>query len=137
MCTLYIIDDDPIYQRILVIMNSRIKLFRSIAHYNEARQVITYIVENKDQAQKLPDVIFLDLNMPGFDGWQFLDAVERIYSSLAKKMTIYIVTTSILQADKIRAEAYPFVEEFISKPLTMDKLSSIYTEVKTIYDSLG
>lgn len=71
-----------------------------------------------------PDLIFLDLNMPEMDGWQFLEKMkeENIHHKVA------VLTSSTSTADMERAEAFGNVVQFFVKPLTPDELSRIAEE---------
>ncbi len=76
-----------------------------------------------------PDLIFLDLNMPEMDGWQFLDRMKA--ESLTNKVAI--LTSSTSDRDMQRGEMYGNVVQFFVKPLTPDELTRIAEE--TLNDS--
>lgn len=94
----------------------------------DGAMVLDYIETNRDCAEKLPDVIFLDLNMPRFSGWDFLERFKLFYASLPKEIKIFIMTSSVIPADKIRAAEYPFVNSFINKPLKQNSIREINEE---------
>jgi len=75
--------------------------------------------------EKLPSVILLDINMPIMDGWEFLDEFQKLPGVAHQKSKIYILTSSIDFDDIERAKSYPLVCDFISKPLTPDRLRSL------------
>lgn len=68
-------------------------------------------------------IIFLDINMPIMNGWEFLNALKETY--IPFNMELYILTSSIDQADKDHAKKYDLVNRFISKPLHKDVLEEI------------
>ena len=119
MSKVFIIDDDPIHQRIAQIMISKHKLFDEFVSYTEAGEALD-VLENNTDAESLPDVILLDLNMPVIDGWGFLEKFDRIKASLAKEIKIFIVSSSVDEKDISRSQSYSSVKGFISKPLTPD-----------------
>ncbi len=78
-----------------------------------------------------PDLIFLDLNMPDMDGWQFLDRMRA--ESLTNKVAI--LTSSTSELDMQRGAEYGNVVQFFVKPLTPDELTRIAEE--TLGDHLA
>jgi response regulator RpfG family c-di-GMP phosphodiesterase len=80
----FIIDDDPIHQRIAQIMISKHNLFDEYFSYTEAQKALDFLQENKKNEETLPDVILLDLNMPVIDGWDFLETFETLIKEFKK-----------------------------------------------------
>lgn len=124
MSTAFIIDDDPIHQRIAQIMIAKHGLFEWHTSYIDAERALGFLKENAKNADSLPDVILLDLNMPVIDGWDFLEAFAKFQAELSKTVRIFIVTSSVDEKDKLRSQAFPFVKGFISKPLSPDIIRS-------------
>lgn len=63
-------------------------------------------------------VLFLDINMPSMTGWEFLDEFRHFGEKVHKQFVIYILTSSVDERDKEKAESDPLVAGFFSKPLT-------------------
>ena len=120
MSKVFIIDDDPIHQRIAQIMISKHRIFDEFVSYTEAGEALKFLEENRNNPGLIPDVILLDLNMPVVDGWDFLESFEKFKDTLAKKIRIFIVSSSVDEKDISRSQSYSSVEGFISKPLTPD-----------------
>lgn len=72
---------------------------------------------------KLPELILLDLNMPIWDGWQFLDEFTKI--EVEQQITIYILTSSTNSKDMERAEQYNLRSNYLIKPITIDSLKLV------------
>jgi CheY-like chemotaxis protein len=125
MCTLFVVDDDITYQRIIKLTLLKYSVFKHVLYFDEGKQLLNYLTEFNQDHSNLPDLIFLDLNMPGLDGWAVLDAFSQIQKSFAKKILVYIVTVSIRDVDRERAMGYDCVADFISKPLYKEKIISI------------
>ena len=67
-------------------------------------------------------VVLLDINMPVMDGWDFLDKVAEELPST--ELAVIIVTSSIDKSDKVKANTYSVIKEFVEKPLTVNKVKS-------------
>ena len=72
-----------------------------------------------------PEVIFLDLNMPIMDGYQFVDEFEKISETLKGKTKIVVLTTSLNPSDFERSKKYPSITKYINKPLSCALIDSI------------
>ena len=72
-----------------------------------------------------PDVIFLDIKMPGLDGFDFLDKLKSLKPS--KNVKVVMLTSSIRPEDKLRAFSYKLVVDYLEKPLTVEKVQMIAT----------
>lgn len=118
-----IIDDDPIFvfgtKKIMEMTN----FCKSIIVYENGKEAYeslkAIIIANEQQ----PDVILLDLNMPVWDGWQFLDEFIKIPNK--KTITIYIITSSVDPADVEKAKKYDAISSYIVKPITTFQLKKI------------
>lgn len=124
MSRVFIIDDDPIHQRIAQIMITKHELFDEFISYTEAENALSFLQSNLKNAEVLPDIILLDLNMPVMDGWDFLEAFEKFQNEIDKPIRIFIVTSSVDEKDKLRSQSFGFVKGFISKPLSPDIIRS-------------
>jgi CheY-like chemotaxis protein len=73
----------------------------------------------------LPEIIFLDIRMPGIDGFGFLERFEKMPERIKQQCNIVMLTSSIDPEDMRRANQNKYVNNYISKPLDEEKLSSI------------
>jgi len=71
------------------------------------------------------DLIFLDINMPGMNGWEFLREYKQLDKVLQSRAIIIILTTSNIARDVARANTYSFVADYITKPLTREIMGDI------------
>ena len=124
--TVYVIDDDKIYTYLLSRQIKSTDFCNQTLIFNNWLEAIEHLTVIQQSNEELPDVILLDLNMPVMDGWQFLDAFEDLM--LSKNITIYIVSSSIDEADHKRAEGYS-VRNFYVKPMSKDNLTEIKKDI--------
>ena len=82
-----------------------------------------------------PDLIFLDINMPAMNGWEFLAKYNKLDLSHHPKIKIVMLTTSLDPDDEIRAKEMPAVTGFKHKPLTEQMLNEILDKYFTAYFS--
>lgn len=120
-----IIDDDRIYvfglRKIMEINN----FSDEIVVFPNGQEALNYLKSLLDKSELLPDVILLDLNMPVMDGWQFLDEFIKIKNDLPRKITIYIMSSSIYKDDLERAKSYTEVTDYFVKPVKIKDLEQI------------
>lgn len=85
----------------------------------------------KHSPAEFPDVIFLDINMPEMDGWEFLEEFEKLPEAVINKSGVVMLTSSIAYDDVIKSKTFRSVYDFLSKPLTHDKLVKAMTLVES------
>lgn len=118
-----IVDDNEID----VFINQKVLEFNHFAKriltFRSGQKALDYI--GLASSQDLPDVIFLDLNMPVVDGFRFLYEFSRFPDTARNQASIVILTSSDNHRDKEKVEVNPDVIEFLSKPLSDQKLDKI------------
>ena len=125
-----IVDDNEIDNLINQKMIEAAAFAKKILTHTGAKSALEYLksieVMSEDNVEKfLPEVIFLDIDMPIMDGFQFLEE----YASLSQKTKDYVkiimLTSSINPQDLAKSRKNNYVVQFFNKPLSLDTLSKI------------
>ncbi|MEW7280603.1 response regulator [Aquimarina sp. 2201CG1-2-11] len=119
-----IIDDDNMYINLLRKIIELKKLSKSVVVFKNGKEAIDFFTKSIETAT-IPRFIFLDLNMPVMDGWEFLDEFSKIKDKIPKKTLLYVVSSSIDTRDIERAKSIDMVEDYISKPIKIDDFTKI------------
>ncbi len=126
----WLIDDDNFYafalKKLMHIQQFAEEII-SFPHGKEALETLSISIFSQDQ---LPAVIFLDINMPIMDGWEFLDRFTRLNAQLKHKIRIYIMSSSINNKDLKKARSYAEVSDYLIKAITKEDLARIAEELK-------
>lgn len=130
--TALLIDDDNvsnfIYKRVIE-ASGYFDAVRSYFNPKQALEQLQLLAE--EDSSNFPSIIFLDLNMPDMNGWQFLDAYEVIIpKNIQEQCHVCILSSSVYLQDKLKSNEYKSVKEYIAKPLTSSNLDKI---VKTYF----
>src|SRR5215469_1330944 len=107
MKKLVIIDDDPIDHFLIKHMLRGNEYFDTTTYTMYGSLILDYIEQYGHDPEKLPDVILLDLNMPLFTGWDFLERMQAISLLVKKNIKVHVLTSSVRIEDNEQAERYP------------------------------
>lgn len=119
---LFLVDDDEIFVFLTKKTIEQTKLADQVKIFDNGKVAIEFIKDAVDNNDLLPEVIFLDLSMPVMDGWGFLEEYVLLHPSIGKKITIYILSSSVSPHDIQRAKMISVVSDFIIKPLVKEQL---------------
>jgi CheY-like chemotaxis protein len=128
-----IVDDDDIFtygfKKSAAIKN----LFNKVLSFGDGREAIDYLKDPRNSNQ-LPDVLFVDINMPVMNGWEFIDAFAEIRSQLGKNITLYIISSSVDLDDIKRAKSNPVITDYLLKPIDMVYLTDMLNSLQNPTD---
>lgn len=120
---IFMIDDDVIQ---IDIMEEYIELSGVDADsefHSHSKAAIEELEQRADD--QLPHVIFMDLNMPKMNGWEFLEHVRQLATTKTWSPSVYMVSSSVLESDLLRAKAIPELKRFLNKPIRLEDLKEL------------
>jgi len=125
-----LIDDDKIYQFTARKIVEATGLAKNILSFFNGKEAIDFFLENQTkELDQLPNVVFLDINMPIVNGWQFLDAYDKLNTRLHKAITIFVVSSSVDDTDIKKSKQYTTVKDYIVKPINRIKYQQLLEEL--------
>lgn len=92
---------------------------------NSGMEALEYLRSKEDISRLPPDLIFLDINMPGMNGWEFLEEYSKLDNKFQSDVLIIMLTTSDNPDDEERSRAWRNISDYITKPLTKEKMKLI------------
>jgi CheY-like chemotaxis protein len=120
---IFLVDDDKMQNFLMGKFLEKTGLVAHTHTYLDGKAAYDALKELTTNDPDLPKVIFLDLNMPVWDGWVFLDEFQKLPH--ASEITVYILTSSTNQQDLEKAVTYGLGEHFFVKPLKLDMLKDV------------
>lgn len=131
-----LIDDDEIHSNLCYELILKSGITQTVSIFNDAEEALQFIRENTGSPDRLPDLIFLDINMPFMDGWEFLDAYESVKPEIKKEIVLILLTSSVYKNDIEKAKQYKSVVEYIKTPISINKLletkEDYFNRVRTV-----
>jgi CheY-like chemotaxis protein len=113
--TVLLIDDDSFDQRIYRRVIERSGLVARLVGFQMADEALDWL---RLEGPEAVDVIFLDINMPRMNGFEFLSAASELFGATTMPPVVMMLTTSLDPRDRARAASFDAVKSYISKPLT-------------------
>lgn len=118
-----IIDDDPILRFTLRKMLIGLPAWNlNVIGFENGVQAMDYFQLNKDSPTQLPDMLFVDINMPVMSGWELMDEIKRSGTCIINHIPVFILSSSTSLLDRERIKEYPFINGYLVKPLKKAEL---------------
>jgi CheY-like chemotaxis protein len=121
-CVLLIDDDSPTNYFNEMIIDD-VGIAEKIQVTQSGQEALEYLTNqgkysDKGSVYPQPDLIFLDINMPVMNGWEFLEEYKKLPDDRKGKIVVVMLTASPNPDDEVKADSIPEVKDFKNKPLT-------------------
>lgn len=97
----------------------------------DGQEALDYLNSKPEGHYPCPELVFLDINMPGMDGWEFLEEYEKLEPEKKAGIIICMLTTSVANKDRQKVQQFGEVSDYITKPLTEEKLMELYYKIQS------
>ncbi len=126
--SILLVDDDEdcnfFHKRLI----NRLEITEEINVVLDGEEALNYLKSTKDGKHPQPAIIFLDINMPKVDGWEFLEEYEKLDDLQKAQVVLIMLTTSLNPDDMQRAKENPLVHDYFNKYLDADRIQKVIEE---------
>lgn len=123
-----VVDDDEIIWVLIRKMLIELGLVNQLTTFADGEPALEYL--QTIAPAEAPHLILLDLNLPVVDGFSFLEVYQREHVERLTGTQICILTSSVWDEDRQHSLAYPFVRDFVSKPLRIERLKEVLQNIR-------
>lgn len=128
---------EPKFERVMVIDDNVIDLYiskrlilknkfgKNVLEYFSAENALKYLQDHQETISMWPQIIFIDIYMPVMSGFEFMEAFEKLPSTLKKNCKVFIISSTIDENDIARSKMDKNLTAFQVKPITREFLNSI------------
>lgn len=121
-----LVEDDAITSLLLRKLLDKTGMVESVLSFQNGEEAFNHLKIVHDEGEYLPEILFLDINMPVWSGWDFLE--EYLKLSGSEKTTVFIHTSSVSRDDYQKAEEYGLRDRYLLKPVGLDQLCTLLKE---------
>lgn len=122
---IYIVDDDLIYGMVATKTIKATGIDCAVVNFNSSLQCLAHLKDLLATPAKLPDFVFIDLNIPGMDGWLFVESLQELHSNEISRIKIYIMSSTKTEADGEKARSNRLIQGFLEKPVLKESFHLI------------
>jgi CheY-like chemotaxis protein len=120
-----LIDDDPDDNFLHQVVIEDSGLCDHVRVAENGAEALRYLQDTSHPDYIRPDFIITDVNLPGMNGFEFLDQYHLLEDQLKSRLAVLVLTTSLAPRDTQRAALLAYVKGYYTKPLTSSMLKTI------------
>ena len=124
-----IIDDDHIFVYGAKRLMQKLDFYEDLSEFVNGQEALDHLKSMAQNGDVLPSLIFLDLNMPIMNGWEFLEELDNTPGIDLNGVSIYIMSSSVDPRDLERIQQYPVVKNYVLKPMTLEDLQTVRSQL--------
>ena len=126
-----LIDDDQVNNFVCESIIKSENFANEVLSFEWAQDALEYLnASATNNPSAFPDLIFLDINMPGMDGWTFIQEYRKLPAHLTTNCSLFMLSSAVDRKDIICAKSHDEVKDFFSKPLSPEILAIIREDFK-------
>jgi CheY-like chemotaxis protein len=124
--TLIVVEDNKLDSYIIERVIKGYDSSAEVLVFYKAEKALGHLQERSTHATNETFILLVDISMPDIDGWQFLEAFEELPERTKASCRLYMLTSSILPNDKLKARSMSRVMDYFNKPLKGEHLKVIF-----------
>lgn len=119
-----LVEDDPITIMVCERIIKMTFFAEKVTSCENGRIAFDFLFSVRDK-DIMPKIIFLDINMPVMNGWDFLEELDKVKFEFKELPRIYLLSSTVDPEDHTKAKDFVLVKDFIPKPLSKEALEKI------------
>ena len=127
---IYLVDDEELINTVHALMFRKLGLEDKLRSFTNPELALDCLRFRENPEERI--LLFLDINMPYMDGWEFLAEFALLKPNLSKKIIIYMVSSSVSDLDINRAKEISDVTDYIIKPITVDSFNALIESLENL-----
>ncbi|MEL7063995.1 MAG: response regulator [Bacteroidota bacterium] len=123
-----LVDDNQADNYLHQMVIEKMGIAQDIRTVHTGEEALEYLQQHDKTRYPEPNLIFLDINMPGINGWEFLEEYKKLNFEFHEHVLVVMLSTSPNPEDREKAQQNRYITDFLNKPLTSSRLESILSK---------